>query len=68
LILKFNETLEVEDQAIQKIFQDKILDKLFTTAEFCNILGSITKKRQNTQKEVLLQLHMTLMFKSIFQH
>ena len=43
--LKFYETLEMEDQVIQKIFKDKIVDKPFTTAEFCNVLGGITKKK-----------------------
>ena len=43
--LKFYETLEMEDQVIQKIFRDKIVNKPFTTAEFCNVLGSITKKK-----------------------
>ncbi len=43
--LKFYETLEMEDQVIQKIFKDKIVDKPFTTAEFCNVLGSITRKK-----------------------
>jgi deoxyhypusine synthase len=35
----------MEDQVIQKIFQNKIMDKPFTTAEFCNVLGSISKKK-----------------------
>ena len=43
--VKFYETLEMEDQIIQKIFRDKIVDKPFTTAEFCNVLGSISKKK-----------------------
>jgi deoxyhypusine synthase len=43
--LKFYETLEMEDQVIQKIFRDKIVDKPFTTAEFCNVLGSITTQK-----------------------
>ena len=43
--VKFYETLEMEDQVIQKIFQNKIMDKPFTTAEFCNVLGNISKKK-----------------------
>ena len=43
--VKFYETLEMEDQVIQKIFQKKIMNKPFTTAEFCNVLGSISKKK-----------------------
>ena len=35
----------MQDQVIQKIFQHKILEKPFTTAEFCNVLGNISKKK-----------------------
>ena len=35
----------MEDQVIQKIFRDKIVNKPFTTAEFCNVLGSITTQK-----------------------
>lgn len=42
VFVKFYETLEAQDQIIQKIFS-KSLEKPFTTAEFCNKLGKITK-------------------------
>ncbi len=42
VFVKFYETLEAQDQIIQKIFADS-LEKPFTTAEFCNKLGKITK-------------------------
>ena len=38
VFVKFYETLEAQDQIIQKIFS-KSLEKPFTTAEFCNKLG-----------------------------
>ncbi len=43
--IKFYETLEAEDQVIQKIFKDKFIDEPFTTAEFCNYLGKISKEK-----------------------
>ena len=44
VFIKFYETLEAEDQIIQKIFKDNLLEKPFTSAEFCNLLGKISKK------------------------
>ncbi len=44
IFVKFYETLEAQDQIIQKIFQDS-LSKPFTTAEFSNMLGKVTKTR-----------------------
>jgi deoxyhypusine synthase len=41
--IKFEETLEAEDQIIQKMFADDFQDKSFTTAEFCNLLGKRSK-------------------------
>lgn len=43
--IKFFETLEAEDQIIQKMFNDKFIDKPFTTAEFCNVLGQISSEK-----------------------
>ena len=45
VFIKYYETLEAEDQVIQKIFKDSLIDKPFTTAEFSNIIGMISKKR-----------------------
>lgn len=45
IYIKFYETLEAEDQVIQKMFKDKLNDKPFTTAEFSNILGKISKEK-----------------------
>lgn len=42
--IKFYETLEAEDQIIQKTFQDNFIEKPFTTAEFCNFMGKISKE------------------------
>ena len=42
--IKFYETLEAEDQIIQKMFGENFPDKSFTTAEFCNLMGKITKE------------------------
>lgn len=44
VFIKFYETLEAEDQIIQKMFKDELTDKPFTSAEFCNIIGKISKK------------------------
>ncbi len=43
--IKFYETLEAEDQIIQKMVGKNFLDKPFTTAEFCNLMGRITKEK-----------------------
>jgi deoxyhypusine synthase len=43
--IKFMETLEAEDQLIQKMFKDQLVDKPFTTAEFCNIMGRISAEK-----------------------
>ena len=38
--IKFYETLEAEDQIVQKMFGgDEFADSSFTTAEFCNVMG-----------------------------
>lgn len=42
--IKFYETLEAEDQIIQRLYRDKFVEKPFTTAEFCNFLGQMSKK------------------------
>ena len=43
IYIKFEETLEAEDQQIQKMFANDFQDKSFTTAEFCNLLGKRSK-------------------------
>ena len=43
--IKFHETLEVEDQIIQKMFGDGFPNTPFTTAEFCNRIGKINKEK-----------------------
>ena len=42
--IKFIETLAAEDKVVQQMFRDKLIDKPFTTAEFCNIMGQISAK------------------------
>lgn len=42
--IKFYETLEAEDQIVQKMFKENMTDRPFTTAEFCNTMGRITKE------------------------
>jgi len=44
VFIKFYETLEAEDQVIQKMFKDNLTDRPFTSAEFCNIIGKISKE------------------------
>lgn len=43
--IKFYETLEAEDQVIQKMFKEKLDEKPFTTAEFSNLMGKISKEK-----------------------
>ena len=43
--IKFHETLETEDLIIQKMFANDFTDKPFTTAEFCNLMGKISKEK-----------------------
>ncbi len=43
--IKFNETLEAQDQLIQKMFGDDFPDVSFTTAEFCNLMGKLSKEK-----------------------
>lgn len=43
--IKFYETLEAEDQVIQKMFKDNLVDRPFTTAEFCNLMGKISLEK-----------------------
>ena len=45
VFIKFNETLEAQDVLIQKMFGDDFPDKPFTTAEFCNMMGKISKEK-----------------------
>ena len=43
--IKFYETLEAEDQIIQKLYKDRFVDRPFTTAEFCNFLGRMSREK-----------------------
>jgi len=45
IFIKFYETLEAEDQIIQKMFKKNLVDKSFTSAEFCNIIGKISYEK-----------------------
>lgn len=45
IYIKFYETLEAEDQVIQKMFKDNLTNNSFTTAEFSNLLGKISKEK-----------------------
>jgi deoxyhypusine synthase len=44
IYIKFYETLEAEDQVIQKMFGEDFPDEPFTTAEFCNLMGKMSKE------------------------
>ena len=50
IYIKFYETLEAEDQIIQKMFGEEFPDKSFTTAEFCNIMGKMSKENAKFPK------------------
>ena len=45
VFIKFNETLEAQDILVQKMFKDNFSDEPFTTAEFCNFMGKISKEK-----------------------
>jgi len=45
IYLKFYETLEAEDQVIQKMFKENMVNRPFTTAEFSNIIGKISSQK-----------------------
>lgn len=42
--IRFYETLEAQDQVIQRYFEDTMDRRPFTTAEFCNYLGKMSLK------------------------
>ncbi|PJC51015.1 MAG: deoxyhypusine synthase, partial [Nitrosopumilales archaeon CG_4_9_14_0_2_um_filter_34_16] len=42
--IKFHETLEAQDALVQKMFGKDFPDKPFTTAEFCNLMGKLSKE------------------------
>ncbi|MHA7647139.1 homospermidine biosynthesis protein [Nitrosopumilus sp. S4] len=44
IYIKFYETLEAQDQVVQKMFGDNFPEKSFTTAEFCNLMGKMSKE------------------------
>ena len=52
--VKFYETLELEDNIIQNMFKDKFSEKSFTTAEFCNVLGRISKEKSKFPEKSFL--------------
>jgi len=43
--IKFYETLEAQDKIIQNMFGEDFPDKPFTTAEFCNLMGKLSKEK-----------------------
>jgi deoxyhypusine synthase len=50
VFIKFYETLEAEDQVVQKMFKKELIDKPFTSAEFCNLMGKISKQKAKFPK------------------
>jgi len=50
VFIKYYETLEAEDQVIQKSFKENLIDRPFTSAEFCNVLGNISKNKSKYPK------------------
>ena len=56
--IKFIETLAAEDKVVQEMFRNKLIDKPFTTAEFCNIMGEISAKHaKHPDKSFLVTAH-----------
>jgi len=56
--IKFCETLEAEDQIVQKMFKNQLNDKPFTTAEFCNFMGRVSsQKAKHPDKSFLVSAY-----------
>lgn len=45
IYLRFYETLEAEDQVIQKMFKTNLTERPFTTAEFAHVIGKISSEK-----------------------
>ncbi len=43
--IKYSQTLEAQDKIVQKMFEDEFTNQSFTTAEFCNLMGKISKEK-----------------------
>ncbi|MEK6965157.1 MAG: deoxyhypusine synthase [Thermoproteota archaeon] len=43
--IKYYETLEAEDQIVQKMFKTNLVNESFTSAKLCNIMGKISKEK-----------------------
>jgi len=54
VFIKFSETLEAEDKVVQKMFEENLIDKPFTSAEFCNMMGKISKNKAKYPKRSFL--------------
>ena len=52
--VKFYETLELQDNIIQNIFKNKLSQEPFTTAEFCNVMGKISKEKSKFPEKSFL--------------
>src|SRR2546430_10002343 len=44
IYIKGKETLMAEDKIVQKMFTNSLIDKPFTTAEFCHVMGKYSKE------------------------
>ena len=51
VFIKFYETLEAQDQVVQKMFKENFIDKPFTSAEFCNLMGKISSQKAKFPKK-----------------
>ena len=55
IYIKGKETLMAEDKIVQKMFNDTLVNKPFTTAEFCNEMGKYSKlKSKNPEKSFVV--------------
>jgi deoxyhypusine synthase len=53
--IKGKETLMAEDKLVQKMFNDTLVNKPFTTAEFCNAMGKYSKlKSKHPEKSFVV--------------
>ncbi len=50
VFIKFYETLEAEDLVVQKMYKENLIDKPFTSANFCNLMGKISKLKSKHPK------------------
>src|SRR5574341_214160 len=58
IYIKGKETLMAEDKIVQQMFKNELINKPFTTAEFCNMMGKYSKqKSKHTEKSFVVSAY-----------